>query len=312
MTLSVVLSVQNVTKAFGKRIAVNNVSFDVNAGEIFGFLGPNGAGKTTTMRMICGLTSITNGTITVGDFNVSTDFEKAMQITGGLIETPLLYTYMSGLDNLKYFATLYKGVSKKTIHDLAKIVGLQNRINDKVKKYSLGMRQRLGIAQALLHSPKLLVLDEPLSGLDPNGVKELRDFLRSVAKKFKIAILISSHMLSDMQQLCDRVGIINNGSMVEIKTMQQLQETSSKGDKLRFKVDYPNFAGKIILNQFRVKVDVAGNCIIVHAPQTKINEMMQALIGYGISIFGVDTVSKNLEEIFLEIINKKSYGTSIL
>lgn len=304
----IVLKIENLTKVFGKRVAVNNISFNVHEGEIFGFLGPNGAGKTTTMRMICGLTKITQGNITVCGYSVVKDFEKAMSLTGGIIETPLMYGYMSGYDNLKYYASLYKNINKAAILEFAKVVGLEHRIKDKVKKYSLGMRQRLGIAQALLHSPKLLVLDEPLSGLDPNGVKDLRDFLKSIAKQYKIAILISSHMLSDMEQLCDTLGIINNGELIEVKSVEKIKEGIASNAKTKFKVDYPNFAGKVIINQFRIKVDIAGNSIIVHAGEDKVTEITKALLSNNISIFGVEMVTKNLEEIFLDIINEKSKG----
>lgn len=310
----VILRVTNLTKKFKERVAVNGISFEVHEGEIFGLLGPNGAGKTTTMRMICGLTTITHGNIEVLHYSVEKNFEKAMLATGGIIETPLLYGYMSGYDNLKYYASLYaKHISRAQILEYAAIVGLENRIKDKVKSYSLGMRQRLGIAQALLHSPKLLVLDEPLSGLDPSGNKEMRDFLRKIAQKYKMGILISSHMLSDMEKLCDTLGIINNGRLIETKSVEQIKSGIAKGNKIRFKVNYPNFAGKIIISQFRYKVDVAGNSIIVHAPESKINDITKILIKHNISIFGVETVSKSLEEIFIDIINNKSGGsTSIL
>ncbi len=306
---NVVLSVSNLTKVFKNRVAVDHISFEIHEGEIFGFLGPNGAGKTTTMRMICGLTTITDGSATVCGYSVTKDFEKAMKLTGGLIETPQMYGYMSGYDNLKYYASL-TGVKNSTIIEYATVVGLQNRIKDKVKKYSLGMKQRLGIAQALLHSPKLLILDEPLSGLDPNGVKELRDFLSAIAKKYKIAILISSHMLSDMEQLCDTLGIINNGKLVEVKSMAQLKQGIAKQNKIRIKVDYPNFAGKIVLNQFRYKVDVVGNSIIVHAGSDTAGDITRALVQNNISVFGVESINKNLEELFLEIINNKTNGVT--
>ena len=204
----VILDVSNVTKSFGNRIAVNNISFRIREGEIFGFLGPNGAGKTTTMKLICGLCSITKGQIRICNFDIPKDKEKALQHVGALIENPLMYPNMTGYENLKYYASLYKNISKDDIMKYARIVGLEHRLKDKVKTYSLGMKQRLGIAQALLHSPKLLILDEPLSGLDPNGVKEMRDFLKMLAKEYNIAILISSHMLADMEQICDTIGII--------------------------------------------------------------------------------------------------------
>ena len=309
----IILDVSNVTKSFGNRIAVNNISFSIREGEIFGFLGPNGAGKTTTMKLICGLCSITKGQIRICNFDMPKDKEKALQHVGALIENPLMYPNMTGFENLRYYASLYKNISKDDILKYSRIVGLEHRLKDKVKTYSLGMKQRLGIAQALLHSPKLLILDEPLSGLDPNGVKEMRDFLKMLAKEYNIAILISSHMLADMEQICDTIGIISNGQLLEIKSMNALKESIEGTTRIQVKVDYPNFAGKIIINEMQLKVDLAGNTILVHAGEEKITEITQRLLNYGISIFGIDIVSKSLEEIFLEIINNKTKGkTSIL
>lgn len=309
----VVLDVSNVTKTFGNRIAVNNVSFTIREGEIFGFLGPNGAGKTTTMKLICGLSSITKGQIRICNFDMPKDKEKALSCIGALIENPLMYPNMTGMENLKYYASLYKNVTKEDILKYSRIVGLEHRLKDKVKTYSLGMKQRLGIAQALLHSPKLLVLDEPLSGLDPNGVKEMRDFLKALAKDYNIAILISSHMLSDMEQICDTIGIINNGQLIETKSMTNLMESVEGTQRIQIKVDYPNYAGKILINEMQLKCDLAGNSLLVHANEDQINEITQKLLGYGITIFGIDVISKSLEEIFLDIINNKTKGkTSIV
>lgn len=304
----VVLDVSNVTKIFGNRVAVNNVSFTIREGEIFGFLGPNGAGKTTTMKMICGLSSITKGSIRICNYDMPKDQEKALSFVGALIENPLMYPNMTGMENLKYYASLYKGISKEDIINYARVVGLEQRLKDKVKTYSLGMKQRLGIAQALLHSPKLLILDEPLSGLDPNGVKEMRDFLKLLAKNYNIAILISSHMLSDMEQICDTVGIINNGQLLEIKPISDLRDSIDGAKRLLIKVDYPNYAGKIIVNELQLKTEVAGNRILVNAGEDKLSLITQKLIMYNINVFGIDVVTKNLEQIFLDIINKRTKG----
>lgn len=307
----IVLNVKNVTKTYGDRIAVNNISFQVKEGEIFGFLGPNGAGKTTAMKMICGLTSITNGEILICNYSIKSNFEKAIINLGGLIENPLMYTYLSGYENLKYYASLIKGIKKEDIIKYAKIVGLQHRLKDKVKTYSLGMRQRLGIAQALLHSPKLLVLDEPLSGLDPNGVKEMRDFLKLLAKEQKIAILISSHMLGDMEQLCDTIGIINNGQLLEVKKINDIRIGVEDSKKIRIKVDYPNFAGKVIIEELKYECQVAGNSILVYSNENNISKITQVLINHNLSIMGIDIVIKSLEQVFLEIINKYNNSTNI-
>lgn len=305
-----VLLVKNLTKTFNDRIAVNNISFAINEGEIFGFLGPNGAGKSTTMKMICGLMKPTRGAIYICGKNLSTDREKALENLGGLIETPLMYTYMSGYDNLKYYASLHGKVNKQEILNYARVVGLENRLKDKVGTYSLGMRQRLGICQALLHRPKLLVLDEPLSGLDPSGVKEMRDFLKNIARKQKIGIMISSHMLGEMEHLCDTICILNQGSVLQVKTLNQLKEGQENSKKIKIIVDYPNFAGKIILNELRLPVDVAGNCVIIKAGDANINKVTEKLISYNVSIFGIETVYKPLEEVFLEIINTKNKGNN--
>lgn len=305
----VVLKLENVTKAFEDRVAVNNISFQIHEGEIFGFLGPNGAGKTTTMRMVCGLTKPTHGNITICGYSVQKDFEKAMELTGGIIENPLMYGYMTGWDNLKYYAGLYKGISNETIMTYAKIVGLEHRLKDKVKYYSLGMRQRLGIAQALLHNPKLLILDEPFSGLDPQGVVEMRKFLKNLAQKYKIAIMVSSHMLAEMELLCDTLAVINGGQLIEMKSIHQLKESIVGSRRIKFKVDYPNFAGKVVINEFRYNVDVAGNSIYVSANEDKVPEISKRLLDNGLSIFGVEFISKTLEEIFMELIKNKTKGT---
>ena len=306
--LKVVLDVTNVTKAFGNRVAVNNISFTLHEGEIFGFLGPNGAGKTTTMKMICGLCSITKGSIRICRFDMPKDKEKALVNVGALIENPLMYPNMSGMDNLKYYASLYKNIKTEDILKYSKVVGLEHRLKDKVKTYSLGMKQRLGIAQALLHSPKLLILDEPLSGLDPNGVKEMRDFLKTLAKEYNIAILISSHMLSDMEQICDTIGIINNGQLLEIRSMNSLKESAEGSSRIQIKVDYPNFAGKVVINEFHFPVDVAGNCIYITAGEEQVPEISKRLLDNGLSIFGVEFITQSLEEIFMELIKRKNKG----
>jgi len=303
-----ILELKNVTKTFGNRIAVNNVSFKINEGEIFGFLGPNGAGKSTTMKMICGLSKITRGNIYVCGKSVKKDFTETAKMIGGLIETPIMYNYMSGYDNLKYYASLYPSVKKSDIMSYAKVVGLENRLKDKVGTYSLGMKQRLGICQALLHNPKLLVLDEPLSGLDPAGVKEIRDFLKLLARKQHIAILVSSHMLSEMELLCDTVGIINNGQLIEQKTITQLRQGQESTKRVKIKVGSPNFAGKVILNELRFKVDIAGDSVIVHTNENYISKITEKLVKYNILIYGIEVVSKSLEDMFMEIINKKNSG----
>ena len=302
---NIVLDVANVTKKYGTRVAVDNVSFQIFEGEIFGLIGPNGAGKTTIIKMITGLATPTTGTVFICGNNIRTNFEKAIANVGGIIENPELYTYMSGMDNLKYFASLYPNITMDRIKEVVTLVGMEDRIYDKVRTYSLGMKQRVGIAQALLHNPKLLILDEPTNGLDPNGIKDMREFLKKLASREKISILISSHILAEMEQLCDTVGIIDGGKIVEVKTVEQLKKGADMAQKLCIKVDYPNFAGKLVMIKYKVPVYLAGNTIIFEMNEKYVPEITTMLIKEGVSIFGISTITKSLEEVFTEIINKK-------
>jgi len=211
---AVVLKVEGVTKIYGERAAVNNVTFNIHRGEIYGLIGQNGAGKTTIIKIITGLAKATSGSVYICGYNVENNFEKAIRNVGGIIENPELYSYMSGMDNLKYYASLYGGINQNRIDEIVALVGMENRINDKVKTYSLGMKQRVGIAQALLHDPKLLILDEPTNGLDPYGIKELREILKKISQEERISILISSHILSEVENICDSVAIINKGNII--------------------------------------------------------------------------------------------------
>ena len=185
------LKIEHLNKSLGKKQILNDVSFETYKGEIFGFLGPNGAGKTTTIKVAVGMLSLDDGTISICGKDLKKDFEGAMSNVGGIVENPEMYKYMSGYDNLKQYARMRKGVTKQRIDEVVEIVGLSNRINDKVSKYSLGMRQRLGVAQALLHNPQVLILDEPTNGLDPAGIKALRDVLKKIAHEEKVSIIVS-------------------------------------------------------------------------------------------------------------------------
>ena len=223
-----ILEVKHLSKSFGKKQILHDISFSVNPGEIYGFLGPNGAGKSTTIKTILGLLNVTEGDITINGYHVTTEFEKALAKVGSIIESPELYDYMTGYDNLKLFANMYRNIDEKRIKEVVKIVKLENRIHDKVKKYSLGMKQRLGIAQALLHRPNLIILDEPTNGLDPVGIKELREMLRDLAENSNVAILVSSHLLSEMELMCDRVCIIDAGKVITVQSLTDAKSTVKK------------------------------------------------------------------------------------
>lgn len=305
----IILKVENLTKKFKNRIAVDNVSFEICEGEIFGLIGPNGAGKSTIIRMITGLSTPSNGKINICGFDLSKNFENAIKNVGGIIENPEFYNYMTGLENLKFYASLYGKIDLDKIDKIIKVVKMENRVRDRVSTYSLGMKQRLGIAQSLLHSPKLLILDEPTNGLDPDGIKEIRNFLIKYAKKEKIAILISSHILSEMEHMCDNIMIINNGKVVENRSLEQIKESLLEQQKLCLTVDYPNFAGKLIMEEFKVEVHIAGSNVIMNYKDAKVDLITSFIISKGLSIFGINTVQKSLEEIYMDAV--ASTGTSI-
>ncbi len=213
--MEVILRVENLSKKIGKRVIVENINFQVNEGEVFGFLGPNGAGKTTTIRMLVGLIKPTTGTINICGFNLQHNFRQAAKCFGSIVENPAFYPYLTGLENLEQFARLLGDVNGKEIHELSEMLKIKNALKDKVKTYSLGMKQRLGIVQALLGKPRLLILDEPTNGLDPFGIKELREFIHYLAREKKISLFISSHILSEIERIADRVMFINNGKIID-------------------------------------------------------------------------------------------------
>ena len=196
------------------KILVQDISFSVNQGEVVGLVGPNGAGKTTIIKLILGLVKITKGNVYINGLDIEKNFVKAIEKVGAIVENPDLYMYLSGYDNLKITANNYKNISKERINEVIKIVGLENRIKDKVSTYSLGMRQRLGIAEAIINNPQLLILDEPTNGLDVEGIIEIRNLIKDLSKK-GIAILVSSHNLSEIGNICSRIIAVKNGKIVE-------------------------------------------------------------------------------------------------
>ena len=230
----VTLSVKDLRKSIGRKEIIKGLNFELREGEVFGFLGPNGAGKTTTIRMLTGLIKPTAGAISICGFDVRKEFTKAMQYLGCIVENPELYPFLSGWDNLVHFANMLPSVTEKEIREIAAFVGLDKRIHDKVKTYSLGMRQRLGIAQALLNRPKVLILDEPTNGLDPAGIREMREFIRNLAEKEGLSVLVSSHLLSEIQLLCDRVAIMLDGEIIQIDSVENLL---TKQERLVWKVE---------------------------------------------------------------------------
>lgn len=306
------LRVSNLTKIYGKKKVVNEISFALFPGQIFGLLGPNGAGKSTIIRMITGLTPSSSGEISICGYGVNHAFKRAISNVGAVIEMPQLYSYLSGENNLKILAKLYGKAAIQRIPQIIKLVGMENRIKDKFSTYSLGMKQRLGIAQALLGKPKLLILDEPTNGLDPNGIVELRNILKALAEKENMTIIISSHNLSELEQTCDIIGIINNGKMIEYKTMEEITNLIQSKQKVQLLCNYPNYAGDLLRKKFKLKVNILGNSIILPLKEKYIATVISYLATKKIKVYGIKKIQKSLEELYFEMLNKERPSTSIV
>ena len=298
-----ILKCENLHKSFRKKEILKGVSLEVDSGDILGFIGPNGAGKTTTIKLILGLQKIGSGNVLINGYDVQKDFEKAIAKVGAIIENPDLYMYLSGYDNLKLIANLYPNVDESRIKEVIKLIGLENRINDKVSKYSLGMRQRLGVAKAILHKPNLLILDEPTNGLDPEGIKDLRNLLIKLSKEENMGILISSHNLAELESFCNKVCIIKNGVIVETSDLETVKKEASEGNYI-IEVDNAKQARMVIGDMANAEDN---NHIQIHADRENIPFIVKKLVLQDIKIYSIKEDVMSLEDAFF----KKTGGNII-
>ena len=300
-TISPVLSIRNLTKSLGGRRILNDISFDVFPGEIFGFLGPNGSGKTTTIKVILGLLSLEAGEVSICSHDIKREFEDAVRNVGGIVENPEMYKYLTGRQNLELYRRMYDDVPPERIDEVVGIVRLEERINDKISKYSLGMRQRLGIAQAILHHPKVLVLDEPTNGLDPAGIKELRDIFKTLAHDEGCAVFVSSHMLAELEQMCDRVCVIDRGAILGIMTMDEIH-SQRQGDGIKYTLETSDAAAALeIVKDIVRDAEIAGDNVVFTAGRDDAARAVSAICAEGIAVYSMTKATKSLEQAFMEI-----------
>jgi len=295
----VALHTEDLTKRFGARTAVDRLTIRVERGDIYGFLGPNGAGKSTTLRMLLSLVRPTSGTIKFPVRASSWEYLKARSRIGAIIETPAFYENFSGRRNLQLLASLSGGVQKKRVEEVLEIVDLRDRAQDPVKVYSLGMRQRLGIAQALLPTPELIILDEPTNGLDPQGIHETRNLIRRLRDEFRLTVLLSSHLLTEIEQLCNRVGIIHEGHLLYEGGPEALVAPTSM-----YKVRVDNFSSAFDLLNREPGVTVSRNgasFLRVEADAEHIAAVNTLLVGNGIKVYELSPAQESLEEAFLRL-----------
>lgn len=295
----VVLKTYNITKKYGEQLAVDNVNMTIKKGDIYGFIGQNGAGKTTLIRLITGLIHKSGGEIELLGANEENELNKARTMVGSLIESPSLYTNMTARENLEVSRLVRNIPGKKCIDEVLELVGLKDVEKKKVKNFSLGMRQRLGIANALMGNPKLLILDEPINGLDPMGIVEIRELLKKINKEKDMTILISSHILSELSELATTYGIISNGKLIEEITAKQLSEKCRQ--YIDLKVD--DTARAVILLERELGISdyevLEDSNIKVFSNLDNVGEVNSLLSRSGIIVESISVKGENLEEYFM-------------
>jgi len=295
LSTSGALEAVNLTKIIGDRTIVDDVSFSLQPGEVFGFLGPNGAGKTTTIRMLVGLIKPTRGSVTVCGYDIRRDFERAMRCIGCIVENPDLYRFMTGRENLEHFARMLR-VPHSEIERVAALVNLDHRLHQRVGTYSLGMRQRLGIAQAMLGSPRVLILDEPANGLDPAGIREIRELIRGLAAERGMAVFVSSHLLAEIELTADRVAIIHKGKILRSGPVREL---ISNQRVMEIRVNDVDRAA-LLLRDRGVELNIANDTLLANIEENEAPPLIAALTQNAIDVFHARQRVQSLEEMFLE------------
>ncbi|GAA0421074.1 MAG: ABC transporter ATP-binding protein [Bacillota bacterium] len=304
MTLAA-MELIDVKRSIGNKEIIKGLSFSIYKGEVFGFIGPNGAGKTTTIRMMVGLMKLTDGDIHILGNSIKTNYKKAVREVGAIVENPEMYPFMSGWQNLMHYARMIPGVTKDRINEVINLVGLEKPIHDKVGKYSLGMRQRLGIAQALLHKPSVLILDEPTNGLDPAGIREIRQYIRKLAKEEDVAIIISSHLLSEIEQMCDRIGVIKNGELISIQDVGE-QASVDNLTKIQVEVTPLEKAKNLLKEHYDIETIVMDNGLSFQGEKEKIPAIIKTFVENDCSIYQVSVTKGTLEDQFFELIGENT------
>ncbi len=298
------IELTNVSKSIKGKQIIKDLNFKVEPGEVFGFIGPNGAGKTTTIRMIAGLVSISEGDVTVMGHSITKEFSKAIRHVGAIVENPEVYPFLTGMQNLKYYRRMIPGITKARIDEVVSLVGLEKAINQKAGRYSLGMRQRLGIAQALLHKPSVLILDEPTNGLDPAGIREIRQYIRALAKNDNVAVIISSHFLAEIELMCDRIGIVKNGALIDVQSVDDTSTDTTELRQVSIEVDQPVVAVESVKVAHQIDGDIVDGLVRFEINKDTIPLIIQTLVEKDLLIYKVETSKTRLEDKFFDVIGE--------
>lgn len=296
-----IVQTKNLSKRFGKDEAVIGLNMNIRKGEIYGFLGPNGAGKTTTIRMLLGLMKPTSGSVHILGKDLTTERLSILKEVGSLVENPSYYPHLTAYENLEALRIIL-GVPKRKIPEVLEIVRLSDVGNKKVKDFSLGMKQRLGIAAALLHDPSLLILDEPTNGLDPSGIIEIRNLIKRLPAETGMTILLSSHLLSEIDQMATRVGIVSNGELIFQDSIEALRMYAQQN--IVIKVNDSEKAWRSLLGKGIQSEWQDGNILLSEISNQQVAEVIHMLVQDGFSVFRVEEDKKSLEDIFLQMTAK--------
>jgi len=302
----VAMELMNVKKRIGKREIIKGLSFTINKGEVFGFIGPNGAGKTTTIRMMVGLMQLTDGDVRILGNSIKSNFKEAVREVGAIVENPEMYPFMTGWQNLMHYARMIPGVTTERVQEVIKLVGLEKPIKEKAGRYSLGMRQRLGIAQALLHRPSVLILDEPTNGLDPAGIKEIRKYIRSLAAEENVAVIISSHLLSEIELMCDRIGVIKNGELVAIQSVRDTTDNQQHLNQVQMEVAPAAKAIELLKEHHGIDATLMDGSLSFQGEKESIPAIIQTLVKREIAVYQVEITKATLEDKFFDLIGENT------
>lgn len=302
----VAMELIDVEKTIGKKKIIKGLTFTINKGEVFGLIGPNGAGKTTTIRMMVGLMKLTDGDVRILGKSIKNDFKEAVREVGAIVENPEMYPFMTGMQNLKHYARMIPGISAERIQEVIHLVGLEKVLKEKVGKYSLGMRQRLGIAQALLHSPAILILDEPTNGLDPAGIREIRQYIRRLATEDNVAVIISSHLLSEIELMCDRIGVIKNGELIAIQDVHGDTEdsTSQSLRQIQMEVTPADQAIELLQSVHQIEAIITNKTITFQHEKENVPAIIQTFVKNEIAIYQINVSKATLEDKFFDLIGE--------
>lgn len=303
-----ILELKHISKKRGKKKVLDDISFSISKGDVCGFVGRNGAGKTTLMKIITSMLFPDEGEVIICGKNLKIEREKALKNIGAVVETPVMYEYMTGRQNLNYISSMLDGITKDEIEDTIKFSNLGSKIDEKVKNYSLGMKQRLGLAEALLGNISLLILDEPTNGLDPMGVFELKNTIHTMVKEKKVSIFISSHILSEIENICTKVVFIDDGKIISVQEINSNTKVSSEKN-IFIKTNLPKKSSEIIKSITEVKlfkIESYGISILINTELYDIFEILRKLHDDGINIEGFFEVRQNLEDKFIKMMGDNS------